>query len=149
MAHTYWDKEREEYTAFIPRQRVSKAHIDADLRGSALPEERYIHYADIHSHNSMAAKFSYIDDEDERATRLYFVVGHLDRFYPSITARMSCGGSYQEIDPSLVLEGVGEEFPTEWLDQVERCGVEEPSEKVRRRPHWSDLLLGLPEAVLG
>lgn len=149
MAHIYWDKEREEYTAFIPRQRVSKAHIDADLRGSALPEERYIHYADIHSHNSMAAKFSYIDDEDERATRLYFVVGHLDRFYPSITARMSCGGSYQEIDPSLVLEGVGEEFPTEWLDQVERCGVEEPSEKVRRRPHWSDLLLGLPEAVLG
>ena len=149
MAHIYWDKEREEYTAFIPRQRVSKVHIDADLRGSALPEERYIHYADIHSHNSMAAKFSYIDDEDERATRLYFVVGHLDRFYPSITARMSCGGSYQEIDPSLVLEGVGEEFPTEWLDQVERCGVEEPSEKVRRRPHWSDLLLGLPEAVLG
>lgn len=149
MAHIYWDKEQEEYTAFIPRQRVSKVHIDADLRGSALPEERYIHYADIHSHNSMAAKFSYIDDEDERATRLYFVVGHLDRFYPSITARMSCGGSYQEIDPSLVLEGVGEEFPTEWLDQVERCGVEEPSEKVRRRPHWSDLLLGLPEAVLG
>ena len=128
---------------------MSKAHIDADLRGSALPEERYIHYADIHSHNSMAAKFSYIDDEDERATRLYFVVGHLDRFYPSIAARMSCGGSYQEIDPSLVLEGIGEEFPTEWLDQVERCGDEEPLEKARRRPHWSDLLLGLPEAVLG
>lgn len=149
LAHIYWDKEQEEYTVFIPRQRVSKARIDADLRGSALPEERYIHYADIHSHNSMAAKFSYTDDEDEKATRLYFVVGHLDRFYPTITARMSCGGTYQEIDPSLVLEGVGEEFPPEWLDQVERCGAAEPPEKMRRRPHWSDLLLGLPEAVLG
>ena len=149
MAHIYWDKEQEEYTVFIPRQRVSKARIDADLRGSALPEERYIHYADIHSHNSMAAKFSYIDDEDEKATRLYFVVGHLERFYPSITARMSCGGTYQEIDPSLVLEGVGTDFPAEWLDQVERCAGNEPTANMRRRPHLSDLLFGLPEAVLG
>lgn len=148
LAHIYWDKEQGEYTVFVPKQRVSKAHIDADLRGSALPEERYIHYADIHSHNSMAAKFSFIDDEDEKATRLYFVVGHLDRFYPSITARMSCGGSYQEIDPSLVLEGVGEDFPTQWLDQVERRGAGEPSGKTSRRSRLSDLLFGLPEAVL-
>lgn len=148
LAHIYWDKEQEEYTVFIPRQRVSAASTDADLRGSALPEERYIHYADIHSHNSMPAKFSYIDDQDEKATRLYFVVGHLDRFYPSITARMSCGGSYQEIDPSLVLEGVGEEFPTEWLDQVVRCRDAAPAGKANRRLHLSDLLAGLPEAVL-
>ena len=97
----------------------------------------------------MAAKFSYIDDEDEKATRLYFVVGHLERFYPSITARMSCGGTYQEIDPSLVLEGVGTDFPAEWLDQVERCAGNEPTANMRRRPHLSDLLFGLPEAVLG
>lgn len=147
LAHIYWDKELEEYTVFIPRQRVSKARIDADLRGSALPEDRYIHYADIHSHNSMAAKFSHTDDADEKATRLYFVVGHLDRFYPSITARMSCGGVYQEIDPSLVLEGVGGEFPPQWLDQVERCDYG-PSEKHRKRPHLGDLLFGLPEALL-
>jgi len=147
LAHIYWDKEQEEYTVFIPRQRVSKARIDADLRGSALPEDRYIHYADIHSHNSMAAKFSYTDDADEKATRLYFVVGHLDRFYPSITARMSCGGVYQEIDPSLVLEGIGEEFPPEWLEQVERCDYG-PAEKNRRHSSLSDLLRGLPEALL-
>ena len=77
------------------------------------------------------------------------MVGHLDRFYPTITARMSCGGTYQEIDPSQVLEGVGDDFPPEWLDQVERCGATEVPEKVRRHPHWSDLLFGLPEAVLG
>lgn len=149
LAHIYWDKEQGEYTVFVPRQRVSKARVDADLRGSALPEERFIHYADIHSHNSMAAKFSYTDDADERATRLYFVVGHLERFYPTITARMSCGGTFQEIDPSLVLEGVGAEFPTEWLDQVERCGTAEQPAKVSQRSHWSDLLFGLPEVMLG
>lgn len=148
LAHIYWDKEAEAYTVFIPKQRASKAAVDADLRGSALPEDRYIHYADIHSHNSMAAKFSSTDNEDEKATRLYFVVGHLDQFYPSITARISCGGVFQEIDPSLVLEGVGEEFPHEWLDQVECCTGGLLEKKPQTRPQWDDLLAGLPEALL-
>jgi len=121
LAHIYWDRENECYKVFIPSQVVGKARISADLRGSALPEERYLHYADIHSHNSMAAKFSWMDDEDEKATRLYFVVGHLERYFPQITARYSCGGTYQRIDPALVLEGMGEDFPAEWLDNVTKC----------------------------
>ncbi len=121
LAHIYWDRENECYEVFIPNQIVGKARISADLRGSALPEERYLHYADIHSHNSMAAKFSFMDDEDEKATRLYFVVGHLERYFPQISARYSCGGTYQRIDPALVLEGMGEEFPAEWLDNVTTC----------------------------
>ena len=60
-----------------------------------------------------------MDNHDERATRLYIVLGNLECFYPSITVRASCGGEYVELDPNLVLEGIGEEFPTEWLDQVE------------------------------
>ena len=42
-----------------------------------------------------------------------------------------------------------DDIAPEWLDQVERCGATEVPEKVRRHPHWSDLLFGLPEAVLG
>lgn len=149
LVHIYWDKEREEFSAFVPKQKVSKASIDADLRGDALPEERYIHYADVHSHNSMAAKFSAIDDRDEKATRLYVVLGHLERYYPSITARISCGGTFQEIDPGLVLESIGEEFPTEWLDRVERCGrIAEDTPKNCGSRFWDDLLRGLPEALL-
>ena len=76
------------------------------------------------------------------------MVGHLDRFYPSIAARISCGGVYQNIDPALVLEGFGKEFPCEWLDQVE-CDVNGPKMK---KDHWQnrlgDLLAGLPEALL-
>jgi hypothetical protein len=66
LAHIYWDRENACFEAFIPNQLVGKARVSVDLRGSALPEERYLHYADIHSHNSMAAKFSFMDDEDER-----------------------------------------------------------------------------------
>lgn len=127
LAHIYWDKELQEYTVFVPKQKVSKITIDADLRSDVLPEERYIHYADVHSHNSMEARFSVRDNRDEKATRLYFVIGHLERFFPEITARFSCGGVHQEIDPHMVLEGLGREFPWEWLNQVERTSSKEES----------------------
>ena len=144
LAYIYWDKENEEFVPFIPKQKVSKAYIDAGRPDNRLPEDRYLHYADIHSHNSMSAKFSSIDDRDEKATRLYLVIGNLDRFYPSVTARISCGGTYQEIDPELVLEGLGEEFPTQWLEQVEKVDTEP-----RRKGRWMDALLSdLPRGMV-
>lgn len=130
LVHIYWDREEERFGVFVPKQVVGKARISADLRGSALSEARYLHYADVHSHNSMAAKFSFMDDEDEKATRLYFVIGRLDQFFPEITARFSCGGTYQDIDPALVFENMGEEFPCEWLDSVEKL----PQRPYRRQP---------------
>lgn len=118
LAHILWDKELEEFTVYIPEQSVSHAHVDANLTNNELPEERYLHYADIHSHNTMAAKFSLVDDADEQATRIYMVLGRLDRFFPEITVRMSCGGVYQELDPAQVIEGLGETYPREWRDNV-------------------------------
>ena len=85
-----------------------------------LPEERYLHVADIHSHNRMEARFSQLDDANEQATRLYIVLGRLERFYPSICARVSCGGTFLEIDPFSVMESIGEAFPNVWLYRVER-----------------------------
>lgn len=120
LAMVYWDRQEEEFVLHIPRQTTSKAHIGFTLEEGTFPEERYLHYADIHSHNSMAAKFSAVDDADERATRLYIVLGRLNNFYPDICARASCGGTYLEIDPAHVIEGIGEEFPAQWLEQVQR-----------------------------
>lgn len=83
MAQIYWDKEQEEFFAYVPKQTVCKDEIEADLRDCPYDnEERYLCYADIHSHNSMEAFFSSKDDQDERGTGLYFVVGELDRFSP-------------------------------------------------------------------
>ena len=123
LAFVYWDRQNEDFVVHIPRQRTTKASVYANLTDNCLPEERYLHYADIHSHNSMEAKFSAVDDRDEKASRLYIVVGRLDNFYPSVSARISCGGTYLPIDPELVMEGVGEEFPAEWLDRVERVSA--------------------------
>ena len=118
LAHILWDRVENRFVVHVPPQEVSKARVNADLSRDELPEERYLHYADIHSHNSMAAKFSPVDDQDERATRIYIVLGKLDRFFPQITVRMSCGGTYCELDPALVFEGLGEVFPREWRDNV-------------------------------
>nr|WP_325212307.1 LPD11 domain-containing protein [uncultured Oscillibacter sp.] len=118
LAHILWDKEEKAFTVHVPRQDVSKARVDADLSRDTLPEDRYLHYADIHSHNSMEAKFSPVDDQDEQATRLYIVLGRLDRFFPDITVRMSCGGTYQELDPGAVIEGLGAVFPRQWRENV-------------------------------
>ena len=119
MAHILWDKQEKEFAVRIPPQKVSHARIDANLSGNGgYPEDRYLHYIDIHSHNSMEAKFSPVDDEDERATRIYIVVGRLDKFFPDITVRMSCGGTYLTLPPGCVLESFGAAFPAEWRTQV-------------------------------
>lgn len=127
LAHILWDKEQEEFAVYIPPQKVSKARVEASLPGDSFPEERFIHYADIHSHNSMEAKFSPVDNADEQATRIYAVVGRLDKFFPDLTVRMSCGGNFLELDPNLIFEGMDTEFPQKWQKNVQR--VESSSQR--------------------
>lgn len=146
----YWDKWKEEYLAYVPKQNVSKAGIHASLQENPYDDEsRYIHYADIHSHNSMEAFFSSIDDADERGTGIYMVLGHLDHFYPEIAARICCGGSFVDIDPGTVVEGLEEPFPPEWCIEVshEKAPVSRVSpRKAEKTGIWGwkalDLLLG-------
>lgn len=146
----YWDKWKEEYLAYVPKQNVSKASIHASLQENPYDDEsRYIHYADIHSHNSMEAFFSSIDDADERGTGIYMVLGHLDHFYPEIAARICCGGSFVDIDPGTVVEGLEEPFPPEWGTEVshEKVPISKVSpRKAEKTGIWGwkalDLLLG-------
>ena len=118
LVHIYWDKETKSFVPYVPHQQVYKAYLTADLQLDALSESRYLHYADVHSHNSMEAHFSPIDDQDELATRLYIVIGQLDQYFPSVSARMSCGGVFQNIDLSTIMEPLDGEFPSEWLDRI-------------------------------
>ena len=119
LALIYWDKVKQEFFAYVPKQTVCKVEIEANLHDCPYDDaERYICYADIHSHNSMDAFFSSKDDSDERSTGLYFVLGKLDQFYPDIKARIFCGDTFVPIDPDTVIEGLEQQFPVEWLDQV-------------------------------
>jgi len=92
----------------------------------------------------MEAKFSPMDDRDEQATRIYIVLGNLDKFFPSISVRMSCGGTYQELDPGTVIEDLGAVFPREWRDNVVTQPIPKgriPLERLQARgSFWEDIL---------
>lgn len=120
LVHIYWDKLEQRYFVHVPKQIVSRVSVDAILDNEELLDsDRYIHYADLHSHNRMSAVFSKRDDYDERATRVYMVVGCLDRYFPEITVRICNGGHFLEIAPEQVLEMPPvAQFPAEWMESI-------------------------------
>jgi len=117
LANVYWDKIDKKYYIYPPKQIVTKVLVKTELND--IDNERFIHVMDIHSHNSMEAKFSPTDNADEKATRIYMVIGRLDKFYPEISVRVSVGGSFVNIDPAIVIDGFNTEFPNSWIEQVE------------------------------
>ena len=132
MAIINWDKLEKRFFAYVPKQEVAKEQIDADLTECPYDDEtRYLRYADIHSHNSMEAFFSGIDDADERGTGLYMVLGCLDHFFPEIETRIACGGSFVRIDPNVVIEGLDKPYPSAWNGMV-TCKKDKVVKSARR-----------------
>ena len=113
LVNVYWDRETEGYAMDAPIQETSRTSVSA-IPGAEYECQRYIHYMDIHSHGTMRAFFSPADDRDEKATRLYTVMGRLRDPLPEIRTRISNGGKYLEIDPADVFEHIGCGFPEEW-----------------------------------
>ena len=52
------------------------------------------------------------------ATRLYMVIGRLDRYYPEIRCRFACGGTHVEIPAEQICEHTDVPFSTAWLTAV-------------------------------
>ena len=117
MANIYWSFEEEKYRVHVPKQTVTKASVDTNLPD--IDEEKFLLVMEVHSHNTMGAVFSRIDDKDEIATRLYTVIGRLDKVFPDMTTRISVGGKHLVIDPAIVFDGIGGEFPEKWKEAVE------------------------------
>jgi hypothetical protein len=66
----------------------------------------------------MRAFFSPVDDNDEKATRLYTVIGNLHEYFPDIKTRISNGGKFLDIDPLGVFELNEGSFPMKWTENV-------------------------------
>ena len=117
LVNVYWDRVEQEYILHVPTQQATAVSVETDL--SDRPDEsRYYLVMEVHSHNMMAARFSRTDDADEQATRLYMVIGRLDRFYPEIRCRFACGGQDIEIPAEQVCERTDVPFSTAWLTAV-------------------------------
>lgn len=119
VVNIYWDNQEKEYIMHVPKQTVAHASADTDLSEGAPDPERYVHYADVHSHNNMAAQFSSIDDFDEKETRVYVVIGELNKFFPSMAARISNGGKFHAIPLEQVFESLPPvPFDPDWIRQL-------------------------------
>ena len=60
-------------------------------------------------------------DEDEKPTRLYAVMGRLDKVLPEIRVRASCGGKFIPVDPADVFDTKSTSFPhpSVWDEKIE------------------------------
>ena len=109
LVHILYDTKHHKYTMRVPKQELSHVSVDCVL------EEEYpdylIHVMDIHSHNVMPARFSATDDNDEKSTRLYAVVGRLNRVFPEISVRAGCAGEFIPIAAEDVFDMSFKEYP--------------------------------------
>jgi PRTRC genetic system protein A len=90
-----YDTVEEQYFLVIPEQTISKAHVKYDqpeLR-KKYPSDRYIEVISAHSHNSMNAYFSPLDDKDEKGDILYMVMGKLNQEVPTYCIRANVAGA--------------------------------------------------------
>ena len=119
LVHILYDTHAREYTVRVPKQKLTHVSVDSEL------DEEYpdhmIHVMDIHSHNTMPAKFSPVDDADEKPTRLYAVMGMLHRTFPDICVRASCAGHFIPVNPTDVFDTKATTFPHPaiWDEQID------------------------------
>jgi PRTRC genetic system protein A len=85
-----------QYTLYLPEQKRETARVEFQ------PGENIL--LDLHSHGSIAAEFSSIDNHDEQALKLYGVIGRLNA-YPQIRLRVGVYGYFMDIKWSDVFEG--------------------------------------------
>lgn len=137
LVHILYDTKRNKYTVRIPKQKLTHTSVDCVMEEDY--PEHMIHVMDIHSHNVMPAEFSTVDDEDEKPTRLYAVMGRLDRVLPDITVRASCGGKFIPVEPADVFDIKSTSFPHPkiWDEKIELPKPEDiltlPASKPRSR----------------
>ena len=124
LVNVLWDRQTKQYVLHVPPQRIDRMSVETDLSQQPDPA-RFLHVMDVHSHNTMSARFSKVDDRDEQATRLYMVIGRLDRYYPEIRCRFACGGRHVEIPAEQVCERADVPFAPEWLKAVREGGLKE------------------------
>ena len=119
LVNVLYDKETGEYFCDVPKQTVSGCSVSAS---TGYDDSRYLHVLDIHSHNVMPAFFSYIDDQDELVSRIYMVIGKLNKAMPQMKLRASCGGKFipLPLDSIFDVQPEGCPFPKDWIDRVEQ-----------------------------
>lgn len=98
----FYNLETEKYEIYYPEQQVTSASV-VFTRNHDMENDKVL-VMDIHSHGSMNAFFSSIDDNDEKGTRLFMVFGNLDKKEITHKLRAGIAGNYKMLKLSDVFE---------------------------------------------
>lgn len=105
----------------VPEQTVSGASVDYD-RKTNRRIDGFIRIGTIHSHSSMGAFHSGVDDADEENfDGIHITIGNLDKEEKSFSARMMCNKKAYKLEPLNYInddEFKIPELPKEWFDKV-------------------------------
>jgi len=112
----FFNKDEGKYFAHVPKQYVSGGHVNFDR--DVEMEAKHILVMEAHSHNTMSAFFSGVDNADERADRLFMVMGKLDERVPQVLVRCAMGGQHVPLTIEEAFEVPPDNVPQSWLDQV-------------------------------
>ena len=88
-----YDRERARYDLVCTEVAGSASAGRVSYEHLPHTEERFV-VAEIHSHHAMNAYFSSTDNEAERRSGVYGVIGRIDRDRPHAAFRYSCGGVF-------------------------------------------------------
>ncbi|RTR26593.1 hypothetical protein EKG37_21225 [Robertmurraya yapensis] len=122
MVSFFYHPKTKEYFVDCPIQRVSKVRIEYEELN--YEKEGFIEVLQIHSHNSMDAYFSTVDNNDEKRFLLYGVVGKVDQEQPCMKLRAGVNGHFYDLpldyifdEPNLTNEA---DYPASWHKRVSR-----------------------------
>jgi len=90
----YWDKIKEDYFIHVPKQEVSGAQVNFENEPEMLNNPDIVIVMDSHSHVNMSAFWSAQDIADQKASRLFSVLGKVDSPNPEIL--LTAGSNQQE-----------------------------------------------------
>lgn len=98
----FYDVNTRKYEIYYPEQKVTFASV-AFTRSHDMESDKVL-VMDIHSHGTMKAFFSSVDDHDEKGTRLFMVFGNLDKTEITHKLRAGIAGNYKMLELSDVFE---------------------------------------------
>ena len=120
MALILYNLDTQQYRVSIPAQKVSKASVSYDIDDKA---DNEIVVVDIHSHNSMGAFFSGVDDRDDRSGAwVTGVLGKLDQPEFASVWRFNAGATKVQLTIADIFETptiTANPVDQAWMDKVQ------------------------------
>jgi PRTRC genetic system protein A len=119
----FWDNRKSKYFIYVPKQHVTETTINTK-RNLAL-ERTHTLVLELHSHHQMSAIFSKLDNDWEKTTGLYGVIGNINKENFQANFRYSCGGEFHCINLKEIFQEYSQKlfkeinvYPKEWDKQI-------------------------------